>query len=65
LHFIADPDEVAALRQDGRFSSSPHHGDRGWLAIGVDDPMDADWVELAELLKASYRQVAPRIASDG
>jgi len=60
LHFIADPDEIAALRQDGRFSSSPHHGDRGWLAVSLEDPVGTDWVEIAELLEASYRQVAPR-----
>jgi predicted DNA-binding protein (MmcQ/YjbR family) len=59
LHFLADPDEVAALRQDDRFRSSPHHGDRGWLAIGLDDHRAVDWDEIAELLESGYRQVAP------
>jgi hypothetical protein len=60
LHFLADPDEVAALREDGRFTSSPHHGDRGWLALDLEDPGAVDWEEIAELLEAGYRQVAPR-----
>jgi serine/threonine-protein kinase len=59
LHFLADPDEITALRQDGRFRSSPHHGDRGWLAIGLEDHEALDWDEIAELLESSYRQVAP------
>ena len=58
LHFPTAMDERAALRADGRFRASPHHGDRGWLAIDLDDA--TDWVELAELVDAAYRQVAPR-----
>jgi predicted DNA-binding protein (MmcQ/YjbR family) len=58
LHFIAAPDEVDALRHDGRFTESPHHGKRGWLAIRIDDPTHADWSEIAELLESAYRQVA-------
>ena len=60
LHFLADPNEIAALCQDGRFRSSPHHGDRGWLAIDLEDPSAVDWDEIAELLDSAYRQVAPR-----
>ena len=57
LHFLADPAEREALQADPRFSPSPHHGDRGWLAL----PLDAettDWSEVAELLDAAHRQVA-------
>ena len=60
LHFLADPDEVEALRCDGRFEPSPHHGDRGWLALRLEDASTVDWAEIAELLDAAYRQVAPR-----
>ena len=56
LHFLADPSEADALRADARFRPSPHHGDRGWFAIRVDD--DTDWEEIAELLDSAYRQVA-------
>jgi len=45
LHFVTDPAERDALRQDERFVESPHHGDRGWLSVRVDN--DLDWVEVA------------------
>ncbi len=57
VHFLSDPAEREALLQDPRFTRSPHHGDRGWLAIGV-DPRTADWQELTELLHAAHEQVA-------
>ena len=60
LHFLADPVEMDALRQDRRFSKSPHHGDRGWFAIALNDLGAVDWDEIAELLAAGYQQVAPR-----
>lgn len=61
LHFLADPLEIDALRQDRRFSISPHHGNRGWLAITLDDLGAVDWDEIAELLESGYRQVAGRL----
>jgi predicted DNA-binding protein (MmcQ/YjbR family) len=60
LHFVADPLELDALRQDDRFTASPHHGDRGWLAIRLDHPDAVDWDEIAELLESAYRRVVPR-----
>ena len=59
VHFVADPQEREALRQDRRFTTSPHHGDRGWMAISLEDGV-LDWTELAELLEAAYRHVAGR-----
>ena len=59
IHFLSDPFEREALLQDGRFSPSPHHGDRGWLAMRVESD-DVDWTELAELLEAAHAQVASR-----
>lgn len=56
IHFLSDPSEIEALLQDPRFTRSPHHGDRGWLAIRV-EPDNADWTELTELLHAAYEQV--------
>ena len=56
LHFLSDPGERHALLQDPRYTPSPHHGDRGWLAIRLD--ADAvDWRELTELLHAAHGQV--------
>jgi predicted DNA-binding protein (MmcQ/YjbR family) len=63
LHFVTDPAERDALRQDERFIASPHHGDRGWLSLRID--RDVDWVEVAELLDSAYRQTAPRHILDG
>jgi hypothetical protein len=59
LHVVTDPSEREALRQDPRFVASPHHGDRGWLALRL-DAGDVDWGEVAELLEAAYRHVAGR-----
>ena len=59
LHFLADPLELEALRQDARLSPSPHHGDRRWMFLSIDPP-GTDWSEVAELLDAAYRQVAGR-----
>jgi predicted DNA-binding protein (MmcQ/YjbR family) len=58
LHFLSDPSEREALLHDARFARSPHHGDRGWLAIQIDS--DTDWQEVAELVAAAYEQVVPR-----
>jgi predicted DNA-binding protein (MmcQ/YjbR family) len=55
LHFLGDPTERDALRQDPRFVLSPHHGDRGWFAVRLHD--EVDWSELAELLESAHRQV--------
>ena len=58
LHFLGDPEERDALRQDRRFVPSPHHGDRGWFAMRLD--ADVDWTEVAELLRSAHRQVSRR-----
>ena len=58
IHFLSDPSERDALLHDGRFTRSPHHGDRGWLALRV-DVGDLDWSEIAELLAAAHEHVAP------
>jgi hypothetical protein len=62
LHFLADPLELDALLSDPRFGASPHHGDRGWLALRVDTD-STDWVEIAELLTSAYLRIAPKAAT--
>ena len=57
LVFKSDPEERRALIEDARFFIPPYAGASGWLAIGIDPP-ETDWVELAELIETSYRQVA-------
>jgi len=59
LHVLTDPAERDALRQDARFSRSPHHGDRGWLAVRLDTGQVGER-EVAELLESAYRLVAGR-----
>ena len=58
LHFLSDPSERDAFRQDPRFVLSPHHGDRGWFAIRLDDAVD--WSELAEILHAAHATASSR-----
>lgn len=56
--FKPDPDDAPALRQDARIFDPPYWGGKnGWLGIDIDRP-DTDWGEIAELIDASYRQVA-------
>lgn len=52
-----EEDERDALLDDPRFFSPPYFGASGWLALDL--TADADWLEIAELLASSYRQVAP------
>ena len=54
--FKPDPDDAPALRQDPRMFVPPYWGPSGWLGIGL--APDSDWDEIAELVDASYRQVA-------
>jgi predicted DNA-binding protein (MmcQ/YjbR family) len=57
LLFIPDPGEVGALDQDERFFLPAYYGPAGWRALDLDRD-DVAWDEVAELLDASYRQVA-------
>lgn len=58
LLFIPDPTERDALVGDERFYLPAYFGPAGWLGILLGD--DTDWTEVAELLDASFRQVAPK-----
>ncbi|WP_460942854.1 MmcQ/YjbR family DNA-binding protein [Okibacterium endophyticum] len=55
--FKPEPEERPALLEDARFFSPPYFGPGGWLAIEVELD-DTDWGLVAELIDASYRQVA-------
>ncbi len=52
-----DPEDRLALLQDPRYFSPPYWGPSGWIALDIDSPR-TDWVEVGELVDASYRQVA-------
>jgi len=55
--FKPESDERPALVADERFYVPPYFGPGGWLALDFTVP-PVDWQEVAELLEASYRQVA-------
>lgn len=51
--------ERPALDQDDRFFVPMYLGPFGWRALDLAAP-DTDWTEVAELVDASYRLVAPK-----
>ena len=57
LVFKPDATERPSLLDDRRFYIPPYWGPSGWLAFDF-TAAAVDWKEVAELLDASYRQVA-------
>ena len=55
--FKPEAAERPALMEDPRFYVPPYWGASGWLALDF-TAAAVDWQEVAELLEASYRQVA-------
>jgi phosphoribosylglycinamide formyltransferase-1 len=55
------PGENTALAaaQPNRFYLPAYIGSRGWIALRL-DVGEIDWEEVAELMKGSYRMVAPK-----
>ncbi|MGE0492989.1 MAG: MmcQ/YjbR family DNA-binding protein [Vulcanimicrobiota bacterium] len=45
------------LEGDPRFFPTPYMAHRGWLSVRLDN--ETDWAQVADLLKQSYREVAP------
>lgn len=54
-----DDSERAALEQDPRFFVPMYMGPAGWLGLDF-EAAPVDWTEVAELVDASYRLVAPK-----
>jgi predicted DNA-binding protein (MmcQ/YjbR family) len=54
-----DESERAALQQDKRFFYPMYLGPYGWLGLDL-TAAKVDWDEVAELVDASYRIVAPK-----
>lgn len=59
LIFTPDPVDLPAIDADERFFVPAYHGPYGGRAIDLADPA-TDWTEIAELVDASYRRVAPK-----
>ena len=57
LLFVPDPGEIGALDHDERFFVPMYAGTAPWRAIDLARP-SVDWEEIAELVDASYREVA-------
>lgn len=57
LLFAADQSDLDAFDQDDRFFLPAYYGPYGWRAIDLEDS-DIDWVEVAELVDASFRLTA-------
>ena len=56
----APPGEQRALvaADPARFFVPAYVGNRGWVGVRLDDPVD--WDEIAELVEESYRLTAPK-----
>jgi hypothetical protein len=59
LIVLPDPGDLPALDQDERFFVPAYYGPYGWRALDLAAP-DVDRAEVAELVDASYRMVAPK-----
>ena len=57
--FKADEVELPAFDADDRFFLPAYFGPFGWRAVDL-AASDVDWAEVAELVDASYRSIAPR-----
>ena len=59
LGFKAHPDELEALLADDRFDRAAYVGRHGWLTMTTAGRID--WVEVDELVRSSYLQIAPKM----
>jgi predicted DNA-binding protein (MmcQ/YjbR family) len=50
--------EVLVGADPARFFVPPYVGHKGWIGMRLDD--GADWDEVAEVVKRSYRLIAPK-----
>ena len=55
---LPDPGDRQALLEDARTFVPAYLGPSGWIGVDLDET--TDWIEIAELLDASYRLTAPK-----
>jgi predicted DNA-binding protein (MmcQ/YjbR family) len=53
----SDPTNQGLLVDRGPWYRTPYIGQHGWVT--VDDPLEQDWPEIAELIVDGYRLAAP------
>jgi len=56
---LPSENKALAAAQPARFYLPSYIGPKGWVALRL-DVGKADWGEVAELVTASYRQIAPK-----
>ena len=54
----SDTANQGLLVDRGPYYRTPYIGQHGWLS--VDDPLEQDWAEIAELIVDGYKLAAPR-----
>ena len=54
----SDPVNQGLLVDRGPYYRTPYIGQHGW--VSVDNPLEQDWLEIAELIVDGYRLAAPR-----
>ena len=55
-----DDSDREALSRDERFFYPAYMGPSGWLGLDFKATENVDWDEVAELIDASFRMVAPK-----
>ena len=55
-----DESDRKALEQDTRFFFPAYMGPSGWLGLDLAAKKKVDWAEVAELIDASFRMIAPK-----
>jgi predicted DNA-binding protein (MmcQ/YjbR family) len=58
LSIKSDPANQGLLVDRSPYYRTPYIGQHGW--VSVDDPLDQDWAEIAELIVDGYRLAAPK-----
>ena len=58
IGFKLEMDHAAAILEDPRFSRAPYVGHKGW--VSMDASGVTDWNEVRDLIRESYRLIAPK-----
>lgn len=54
----AGAQEALVAAHPDRFFRPPYVGGRGWLGVALD--VEVDWVEIDEIVRDAYREIAPK-----
>ncbi|HEU0165441.1 MAG TPA: MmcQ/YjbR family DNA-binding protein [Thermomicrobiales bacterium] len=47
-------------RDPVRYYRPPYVGPKGWIGAWLDEEIDPDWDDIAEMIETSYRLIAPK-----